>query len=704
MKRLPLYLLLVVGLATFSWAGSPEGGKPAALTAATAASPEPAPSPVPAVGTPSVVDSLLNLMVSKGVITGEEAHSLRSLPPGQQISPLLSLLAKKGVLSQEDLATLQPATTAAYSSSAVSSGYTVSAEPVAYAQSSPPAQGIAPGAPPKPPAPAVIPAVAPLRVLPLDVPKREGLIPDLKIGPVRVKPYGFLKMSAIYDSSQPRGDDFPLPGFIYGDTGPNAAPEFHVKARSSRIGSSFEWIDPSPRLTVTGKFEADFEGNFTAVDNRNISSIRSSMLSIRLAYGRLDYAASDNTTLFGVFGQDWTPFGSSTLPNSLETTGLGLGFGSLYERAAQIRGGFVHNFGGSRTLKWLTEFATVMPSFGNVPSASQYQIPGTIPGNNTFNVVAPAGGLVIGGVTIPAGTVIGTTTIPQTANTGLGLANQLSYGERQGADSGRPEIEGRVMLQFQLDKAPGVAPAQLIVSGVQGQRTAIVPKGSVPAAPASSGLPANFYQAAFPTGAQVSSDRYGVSYQAQLPTRWFTLLASYYHGADLRFFFAGQLYSFYNNAAEEGLKNTVTAPSIDGSAAVVFGNLNGTATVASQRSVRTSGGFVELGLPLSRWANADPKGRNAGWTMNLHYGMDDVNAADERKLNPGGQRDKSDWAYANLLYKLNTWVTLGFEESLYRTRALPNTTTGAYTGTVFQGVPSREWKDVRSEFSTIFTF
>lgn len=698
MKRPALCLFLVVlGLATVSWAGTPEGATPAAPTAAAAASPDPAspaPSPTPMVGSPSVVDTLLNIMVSKGVLTGAEANSLRTLPAGQQMSPLLDLLAKKGVLTPADMAALTPTGTAAGSASAemVTNG-----EPVEPTSAEP-------AVPAPPSGPAVIAAVAPIRVLPVDTPKREGMIPDIKIGPVRLKPYGFFKSSAVYDSSQPRGDDFPLPGFIYGDTGPNESPEFHIKARSSRFGSNFEWVDASSKLVVTAKIEFDFEGNFSAADNRNISSMRSNMPSLRLAYGRLDYNLTDTTDFFGVFGQDWTPFGSSTLPNTLETTGVGIAFGSLYERDPQIRGGFVHNFGGARTVKLLAEAAALMPAFGDVPSSSSFQIPGTVAGNNIVNVVAPTGGLVVGGVTIPAGTVIGTATIPQTANTGTGLADQLGYGERQGADSARPEVNARVDLQFQLDNAPGVAPAQLIVSGTQGERVAIVTKADVPLAAASSGLPSNFYQAAFPKGAQASSTRYGVSYEAQLPTRWATLLLSYYHGADLRYYFAGQLYSYFNNTTAEGLKNTATAPSIDGSASVVFGNLNGVATVAQQKPVRASGGFAELGLPLSRWANADPHGRNAGWTMNLHYGLDDVNAADERKLNPSGQRDKSDWAFANLLYKLNTWVTFGYEESLYRTRALPNSETGLYTSTLFVGVPSREWKDVRSEVSTIFTF
>jgi hypothetical protein len=66
------------------------------------------------------------------------------------------------------------------------------------------------------------------------------------------------------------------------------------------------------------------------------------MASIRLAYGRIDHHFNDNTSMFALFGQDYTPFGSSTLPPLYETTGLGLGFGTLYERAPQIRFGVGH--------------------------------------------------------------------------------------------------------------------------------------------------------------------------------------------------------------------------------------------------------------------------------------------------------------------------------------------------------------------------
>ncbi|HYL68872.1 MAG TPA: hypothetical protein VEX69_06890, partial [Candidatus Limnocylindria bacterium] len=554
---------------------------------------------------------------------------LSNVPASSGVPRLLNILKEKGVVSDADLAQMSSA--AASTQPAVSASL-VQAPAKTEGASAPQA---------KPPAPKFIPAVAPVRVLPIDPPKREGLIPDLKIGPVRVKPYGFYKTSAVYDSSSPRGDDFPLPQFLSADTGPDPAPEFHIKARALRVGSNFEWVDPSPNLTLTGRLELDFEGNFSRVDNRNISSIRSNAPTIRLGWVRLDYAASDTTTIFAEFGQDWTPFGSSTLPNIIETTGLGVGFGSLYERSPQIKGGFVHNFGGSRSFKISPEVAAVMPSYGNLPTD---------------------------------------------------VGNQLGYGERQGADSARPEVEARLVAQFQLDKAPGVAPAQFIVSGVQGRRDAVVLAADVPAA----------FKSAFPRGVRTDSERYGVSGEVQLPTRYLTITGKAYRGADLRYFFATQLFSTFNDTL--GLTGTAPAvPSVDGSSTVVFGRLGTTAVVAPQRPVRGNGGFVGLGLPLSRIAHADPAGRNAGWTLNLHWGIDQVAAQDAKRLTAtAGARYRSDLFAANLQYKLNNWVTFAYEQSLYRTLALRSQNAGLFP--LWQGVRSHEANDRRSEFATIFTF
>ncbi|HEY3926955.1 MAG TPA: hypothetical protein VGL89_01155 [Candidatus Koribacter sp.] len=491
------------------------------------------------------------------------------------------------------------------------------------------------------PKPTIVSAVAPVRVLPLDPPKKDGLIPTFRLGVVRVTPYGFIKSTVAEDSSSPRGDDFPLPGFLNGDTGPNENPEFHLKARASRFGTNIEWPDASKNLTITGKFEFDWEGVFSRADNRNVSSIRSNAPTIRLGFVRMDYTAG-KTDLFFEAGQDWTPFGSSTLPNLLESTGNGIAFGMLYERQPEMRFGFVQSLGTKYNFKLSPEIAIVQPGFGNLPTD---------------------------------------------------LGNQLGYGERQGSDADRPEVEGRVVLQWQLDPAKGVAPAQLIVSGVQGRREAIVLASAVPAADLS----------AFPDGATVSSDRWGVSVEGQLPTRWFTLVGKAYRGADLRYFFAGELFSNYNDTA--GLTGISKVASVDGSSTVVFGtNAAGQVVVAPQRPVRANGGFLNLGLPLSKWFNANPAGRNAGWQLYFTYGLDQAESRDLYHMigDDAASRARNRLGAATLYYKLNQWCTFAYEQSLYTTVAVPNATTGAYFKV--SGVESREWNDRREEFGPIFTF
>ena len=206
--------------------------------------------------------------------------------------------------------------------------------------------------------------------------------------------------------SDPRGDDFIVPGFLNADTGPNTNPEFHIKARATRMGSRFEWPDMNGKMTITGQIEADFEGNFSRADNRNVSSIRSNALQLRLAYGRIDYAASDKTDLFFEAGQDWTIFGSSALMNLFETTFFGAYWGNIYERSPQFRVGLVQKLGGSRNFKFSPEFAIMMPSEGNAPADS------------VTCTVTRAGAR------------------QQACTFVNGLGNQLGYGERQGADSG----------------------------------------------------------------------------------------------------------------------------------------------------------------------------------------------------------------------------------------------------------------------------
>ncbi|HET6977336.1 MAG TPA: hypothetical protein VFI24_13490 [Pyrinomonadaceae bacterium] len=557
-------------------------------------------------------DPLVRVLQSKGVLTEADVKAITTnATPEEQRDRLAVMLRDKGVISTSDFESLH---------------------------ASPVAQPVSLPAAPKPqsaPAPTIA-AVAPVRLLGIDVPKREGLIPDIKLGTgARLKLYGIFKTSIIHDSSSPQGNDFPLP-LLAADTGPNNSPEFHVRARGLRLGANFEWLDPAPKTTITGKIEFDFEGDFTRVNNRNVSSIRSSQPSLRLAWVRIDRRFSDNNSAFVLFGQDWSPFVSSTMPNMIENTNFGgIGYGAAYTRIPQARFGFNHKFGGSRDFQFEPEIAIVLPAFGDLPAD---------------------------------------------------VANQLAFGERQGADSQRPGVQGRAVFQWQLDRSANVSPAQLIFSFEHARRTAIVTAANVPAV----------FKAAFPSGAEVSSNSNGYSAEFQLPTHFVTLVGKYYAGSDLRFFLAGQLLSNFNDTA--GLTNIATVASIDGASSVVFGLDNGIPVVAPQRPVRAQGGFVQLGFPLSRIFDADPKGRNASWTAFLYYGADGVAARDARRFGLRGIR--SDLFSGNIQYKWNQWVTFAYEEGYYRTRA--DSRTGLLP--LFRGIPSYTTHNIRSEFAAIFTF
>lgn len=625
---------------------------PEAATGNPAAQPAPAanasPTPVAASGN---VTALLGLLVMKGVLAPAEANSIRTAAPEAEFQLLVEALARKGVVNAADLSPApspKPAPVAVVASAPAQTAATTEAKPAA---------------------PKVIPAVAPLRVLQLEPSKVDGMIPDIKLGSgARLKLYGMVKTTVIYDTSAPYGTDMPLPGFITAsgtgfDPGPTRSPEFHAKARFARVGTNFEWPDMAGSNTaITGKLEFDFEGNFSRALNRNISSIRSSMASIRLAFGRVDHKINDQTNIFGVFGQDWTPFGSSTLPNLFETTGLGLGFGTLYERAPQFRFGIGHKIGGSRNVFFQPEFAVVMPAYGNDPS---------------------------------------------------NVADQLGYGEKQGADSGRPEVQARLVLQWQLDQAPGVAPAQLIFSGVQGNRKVMVRSTDIPLCSNTDVLVCpdpKVFQKAFPQGAETTSNRAGWTGELQLPTRYVTVITKFWSGSDLRWYFVGSLDSNFNDTA--GLAKVCgtdaegafcAGPSNDGASTMQFGlNSSGTPVFAPQRPIRAIGGFVNIGFPLGRIFGADPAGRNAGWQLYFHYAFDQAKTKDVLHL--GNQRSKNDLAAATLSWKMNNLVSFVLEESMYRTRIADPNLADSATFPKYEGLPARQWHDTRSEFGPVFSF
>ena len=642
--------------------------------------------------TAAASDPLLQLLVTKGVLNAEEAKSLVGTP-AQQKAKLLELLRQKGILSASDYEALTtPSASAQVDPNLVAS--TTPILPMASAQMSS-SQAAATSAPPPPPP--VIAAIAPVRVFPVDAPKAGGLS-GIKVGPLTLAPYGFIKATVVHDSSDPDGDDFPFPGIWLNaganstfNTGPTQDPEFHVKARSTRFGLNMEWPDVSPKVTLTGKIEGDFEGNFSEVNNRDVSSIRSNMPQLRLAFVRLDYHASENTDVFFKGGQDWTLFGSGALMNIVETTFNGAFWGNVYTRSPQLVGGFVQTFSKENHVNLEGQFGIMMPSTGQI--------------------------LKLGS---------------------LGLAGQLGEGERAGADSNRPEWEGRLAMSFQLDKAKGVAPAQIALAGFRARRTSIVPNSSYHSATQCESGDFNLdcsLEAVFPNGFQASSKMWGGQLVAQLPTRWFTLVATAYKGGDLRFYFGGQINSFFTDV---GGLTAATAPYVtaDGGPLAAAGgavlgctgtlNLDGScptgdAVIAPQKPVRSFGGFIQLGLPLSRWFNADPKGHNAGWQLQFLVGKDQVVNRDLN--NPSGTfcgipgncnavaavsnpnnaaplpllMGKS--AIGTLTYKVNNWCKFGFEQSIYATRIYDHVTLYKIAGNA-----SNEWQDHRTEFGPIFTF
>ncbi len=686
---------------------------------------------------------LVQLLQSKGVLTAQEATAInQAATPAEQQSRLTQLLYSKGLITQDEYKT-----TAAAEASRVSESNGTWLPAAAHVSAGDP--GAAMAMPPQAPAaPAVIPGVAPVRVLTNDPPRAGGMIPDLKLGSgAKVKLYGFVKSTAAYDSSNPYGIDFELPGlggivggtfptdvpvgltspFTAGlagvgnsDSGPNGSPTFFLKASATRMGANFEWPDiAGANNTITGRIEADFEGNFSRAQNRNVSSLRTRMLALRLAWARIDHKFDEATTGFVLFGMDWAPFGSSTQANLLETTGGAAYFGGMYEREAQIRFGLWHDFGGSQHFKIGIEPALAQPGFGN----------------NSSDV-----------------------------------GDQIGVSERDGISSARPEISGRVVFQWQLDKARGVAPAQIIFSGMNAKRVEIVNLAAIKAADcAASGVAGTgcvtgavtSLAAAFPHGAEPSSERWGADAEIQLPTRYATLVGKYYTGADLKYYFAGQVFGVFNDN-RIGLQN---APGTIGTGGVVMCNINPTNCpnafnidaeapnaafgwnaaaaawqIVPQRPVRTVGGFAQLAFPLSRIFDANPAGRNAGWTVAFTYGTDQAKARDVRAAagpqgaingtgttggllangyvaNSNGSRDRSDMGAMTLVWKFNQFISFNLESSVYLTRSTciggNGTTTGVIlasfdgascAGTLFRAEPARYWHDFRNEFGPVFTF
>src|SRR6266481_1115726 len=452
-------------------------------------------------GDTPAVNPLVRMLQAKGILTADEVTQLAQASSASDANQRLAkLLLMKGLISQADYDQTVGAPSMLNASAPASSSPTVVAAvyrvPVNNNMAS-----VAPArTPPPPEGPKVIPAVTPVRVLPIDVPKQGGLIPDIKLGSgASLKLYGFFKASAVEDTASSGGptfgsNDFPLP-LLLGDTGPTSDPQVHIKARSFRIGSQFEWAPKDSNLVLTGKVEADYEGDFTNANSVNISSVRNGQFRTRLAWARLDTKLGGSLPWFAEFGQDWALY-SSSLPAIYETTGTAIGMGALWERVPMFKTGVQFQSGN---VKIQPEFAIVLPVAGSALLSDE---------------------------------------------------QRARFGDRAGAESNQPGLESRIVLQFPLSHNwQAVAPAQLIVSGHHARINEIIPAISLSAAvvPGATGCATPLTGGGcsvlsfFPTGAQVGNPQNIWTAEAQLPTPWVTWVTKFYKGDDMRFPFAGQL-------------------------------------------------------------------------------------------------------------------------------------------------------------------
>src|SRR5712671_1683380 len=640
-------LLVVLALCDRSWAQQPMDNK-------------------------SAVNPLVRILQAKGILTAEEAAQISQASSASDADRgLAKLLLMKGVISQADYdqtvdtpGMINASNAGTSSPTAIAAVYRV---PLNNAASAAPART------PPPEQPKVIPAVAPVRVLPIDVPKQGGLIPDIKLGSgANMKLYGFFKASAVSDTASSGGptfgsQDFPLP-LLLADTGPTSDPQVHIKARAFRIGSQFEWVPKNSNFVVTGRVEADYEGDFTNQNSVNISSPRNGQLRTRLAWARLDTKLGGSLPWFAEFGQDWTLY-SSTLPSLFETTGTAIAMGALWERAPMFRTGVQFHSGN---LKVQPEFAIVLP-------------------------------------------VAGTSALTD--------EQRARFGDRAGPESNQPALESRIIFQFPLSHSwSGVVPAQIIFSGHHARINEIIPFGNLPTTviPGATGCGTASGTCSirdfFSRGLQIDHPQNIWTAEAQLPTPWVTVTGKYYQGGDLRFPFGGQVNDVFND-----LNGAVTIPgtlapgvtvatvtALD-SRTVLFGCTGATGTGAtfacngnpivaqSFRPVRGLGGFLEASFPLSRIFNSNSEGRNSGWVLHLSYGTDRTVARDVRRSGANGLA-RTDLDTGSLTYRLNKWVTFVQETSYINTRAA---TIGSK---FFRGLPATRAHSWRNEFGTIFTF
>jgi len=140
-------------------------------------------------------------------------------------------------------------------------------------------------------------------------------------GPVTVKPYGYIKLDAAYDSQRTSMGDIPFYVYPKSATGGKNDNEFNMTARETRLGLDLAGPDVES-IETTGKIEADFYGGGSA--NSANPRIRLAFLDLKTPYG---------TSLRA--GQDWETF-ITAIPRTLNF-GYLADLGALGLRRPQLR-------------------------------------------------------------------------------------------------------------------------------------------------------------------------------------------------------------------------------------------------------------------------------------------------------------------------------------------------------------------------------
>ena len=150
------------------------------------------------------------------------------------------------------------------------------------------------------------------------------------------------------------------------NTGPTEDPEFHLKARATRFGANLEWPDMSSKIVLTGRIEGDYEGNFSEVDNRDVSSIRSSMIPMRLAWAAWTMPPATRRTFTSRADRTGRCSDPAHCRILWKPPSWRFWYGNVYERSPQLQLGLLQRLGKDRTISNFHPLWIMMPSTGQI--------------------------------------------------------------------------------------------------------------------------------------------------------------------------------------------------------------------------------------------------------------------------------------------------------------------------------------------------